>query len=372
MSQELKRIPSALDSIPTKVTFEQVNVFYGNHQALHNVSLSIPKGRVTVIIGPSGCGKSTTLRCINRLVATQSGTITVDNNPIESYKPETLRRNIGYAIQSVGLFPHLSVSDNISILIRILKWSPEHRHHRVRELLKLVGLDPERYSPKFPRQLSGGEAQRIGVARALAANPDLLLMDEPFGAVDPLTRENLQDEFIRIQRQLKKTIVFVTHDLDEAVRLADFLVIMKDGKIIQADSTTSILAEPQEGFVTDFLGPNRTLKRLTLYTVDQFLEPAQTHPCDKPLPPQETTANSKALWIVNETGTPQEVLIQRHKTLIQKPIVLESHSVKPYSSLKEALSRILSLGIRVAPIIDNNNCIIGEIAYERIEELSLQ
>ncbi len=372
MNQEHKRIAASLDSVPTKVAFEQVNVFYGSQQALHDISLSIPKGRVTVIIGPSGCGKSTTLRCINRLVPTQSGTITVDNNPIESYRPDTLRRNIGYAIQSVGLFPHLSVSDNISILIRILKWSPERRQQRVQELLELVGLNPERYSPKFPRQLSGGEAQRVGVARALAADPDLLLMDEPFGAVDPLTRENLQDEFIRIQRQLKKTIVFVTHDLDEAVRLADFLVIMKDGKIIQADSPNSILAEPRGGFVTDFLGPNRTLKRLTLYTVDQLQEPARTHPSDKPLPPQGTTADSKALWIVSKTGTPQEVLIQRNKTLIQKPIVLESHSVKPYSSLKEALSRILSLGIGVVPIIDNTNRIIGEIAYERIEELSLQ
>ncbi len=258
---------------------DRISVRYGEIEALKEVCLQIPTNRVTVLIGPpSGCGKSTTLRCINALVKLSSGVITYGDESIQNMNETELRRSMGgYAIQSVGLMPHLSVEENVDLVPRLLGQERSGRGgERVERLLTLVRLDPPKiYRNKYPpHELSGGgEAQRVGgVARALGADPPVLLMDEPFGgAVDPLTREQLQDEFIRIQRQLKKTVIFVTHDIDEAIRLADYLVIMKDGgEVIQADTPPEqILSSPQDDFVERFLGPpDRSLKRLSLFTAD--------------------------------------------------------------------------------------------------------
>ncbi|MDA3850345.1 MAG: ABC transporter ATP-binding protein, partial [Spirochaetaceae bacterium] len=212
------------------INLHKVEVHYGDKRALKGISLKIPNQRVTVLIGPSGCGKSTTLRCINGLVRPHKGVVEYRGQDIRQQDPTKLRREMGYAIQSAGLIPHMTVAQNVSLVPKLLGWDQSRRNRRSEELLELVGLSPGEFSHKYPSQLSGGEAQRCGVARALGADPPVLLMDEPFGAVDPINREILQDEFIAIQRKLKKTVVFVTHDLEEALRLADFLVIMQDGK----------------------------------------------------------------------------------------------------------------------------------------------
>ena len=217
-----------------------------------------------MLIGPSGCGKTTTLRMINRLIEP-----TLGQHPRRraatppSFKPEELRRHIGYVIQSVGLFPHLTVAENVATVPALLGWEPARTAHaRTSELLELVGLPPHAYGGKYPRQLSGGEAQRVGVARALAADPPVLLMDEPFGAVDPLARDRLQGEFARIQRELRKTVVFVTHDVDEAIRLADRIALMRAGRLEQYDTPEALLDTPANKFVHDFIGADAALKRL--------------------------------------------------------------------------------------------------------------
>jgi len=215
--------------------------------------MEINQGETCVLIGPSGCGKTTTLRMINRLVEPTSGRIYVNGQDTSQIKPDQLRKSIGYAIQSVGLFPHLSVAANISVVPELLKWDKGRTAERVEELLTLVGLDPAEYAHKYPNQLSGGEAQRIGVARALAANPPILLMDEPFGAVDPLTRERLQAQFIRIQQELRKTIILVTHDLDEALKLGDRIALIERRRYHSGRNTRRILTNPRNAYVERFV-----------------------------------------------------------------------------------------------------------------------
>lgn len=241
--------------------------------AVSDISLEFPDGEVAVLIGPSGCGKSTTLRMINRLIEPGAGTITLDGVDVRSIRAEELRRGIGYAIQGVGLFPHWTVGQNIATVPGLLGWERNRITRRVEELLELVGLDPGRYAGAYPEELSGGEAQRVGVARALAADPPVLLMDEPFGAVDPLTRDRLQREFLEIQARLRKTVVFVTHDIDEAVRLGDTITIMRDGRIVQRDRPERVLAYPVDDFVGEFVGAERALKRLSLAPVNRVMRP---------------------------------------------------------------------------------------------------
>lgn len=219
--------------------------------AVDNVSLEIPSNELTVLIGPSGCGKTTTLKMINRIVSPTAGKVLIDGVDTSTMDPKRLRRKIGYVIQNIGLFPHMTVKENISTVPRLLKWAKKRTQERVEQLMHLVGLDPSMYADMLPRELSGGQAQRIGVARALAADPPIVLMDEPFGAVDPLTRVRLQDEFVRIQKELKKTIVFVTHDIDEAIRLSDRIAVMAEGKVVQYASAEEILASPVNKFVHD-------------------------------------------------------------------------------------------------------------------------
>ncbi|MGA8402328.1 MAG: ABC transporter ATP-binding protein [Stellaceae bacterium] len=231
-----------------------VSKSYDGRSVVSDLTLSVPNGAFCVLLGPSGCGKSTMLRMINRLVPFDSGSIRIGGEDIARVAPETLRRRIGYAIQSTGLFPHWRVDDNIATVPRLLQWPAERVRERVTQLLTLLRLDPETYRGKYPHQLSGGEQQRVGVARALAADPDVLLMDEPFAAVDPITRDSLQAELIRIHRATGKTILFVTHDIEEALRLATMIAIMEHGRLAQVGTPLDIVEHPASDFVRDFIG----------------------------------------------------------------------------------------------------------------------
>ncbi|MFF4230284.1 betaine/proline/choline family ABC transporter ATP-binding protein [Streptomyces sp. NPDC001820] len=236
--------------------------------AVDDVSLEIKPGETVILVGPSGCGKSTTLRMINRLIEPTSGRIRIDEEDVTDIDPVGLRRKIGYAIQASGLFPHMTVAENIALVPKMVGWSKSRVKDRVEEMLDLVGLDPREFHGRYPRQLSGGQQQRVGVARALAADPPVLLMDEPFGAVDPITRDHLQDELIRLQRELHKTIVFVTHDFDEAIKLGDRIAVLRErSHIAQFDTPEAILTNPADDFVSGFVGAGAALKRLNLTRV---------------------------------------------------------------------------------------------------------
>ena len=242
--------------------------------AVDNVDLVIPAGEIVMLVGPSGCGKTTTMKMINRLIEPTGGRILIGDEDVTHKDPDELRRRIGYVIQGAGLFPHYTVGDNIALVPRLLKWDKKRVDARVAELLELVSLEPSIYKDRYPRELSGGQQQRVGVARALAADPPVLLMDEPFGAVDPITRQRLQDELLRLQVELKKTIVFVTHDFDEAVKLGDRIAILDVGsKIVQYDTPEQILTNPANDFVRGFIGAGSALKQLNLTRVRDI----QTH-----------------------------------------------------------------------------------------------
>lgn len=236
------------------VEFINVTKNYGSTAAVADLSLQVAKGDFCVRVGSSGCGKSTTLKMVNLLVEPTAGEIRFKGQSVQNFEPEHLRRQIGYVIQSIGLFPHWSVADNIGVVPRLLKWAPERAQERTRELLAMLHLDPKEFLAKFPHELSGGEAQRVGVARALAADPDVLLMDEPFGALDPITRKSLQDEMLRLHGQLGKTVLFVTHDIDEAFRLGSKIAVMHAGGILQYDTPENIRRWPANTFVRTFIG----------------------------------------------------------------------------------------------------------------------
>ena len=236
--------------------------------AVNNLSLKVPAGEICVLVGPSGCGKTTAMRMVNRMIDVTEGDILLDGRSIRERDPAQLRRDIGYAIQQIGLFPHQTVSQNIATVPRLLGWSKARMRARVDELLELVSLDPHETRDRYPSQLSGGQRQRVGVARALAADPPLMLMDEPFGAIDPINRERLQNEFLRLQKEIRKTIVFVTHDIDEAIKMGDRIAIFRQGgHLEQYASPDELLSEPASDFVADFLGAERGLKRLALIPV---------------------------------------------------------------------------------------------------------
>ncbi len=258
------------------IRFENVSKSYGAGEAVDNLDISVEQGELVVLLGPSGCGKTTTLRMINRLVEPTSGTIYVNGSDVARQDLQHLRRGIGYVIQATGLFPHLTIEQNVEVVPKLLGWSKAKRRERARELLALVGLEPASYAERYPGELSGGEQQRVGVARALAADPPIMLMDEPFGAVDPLTRDRLQGEFQELQRSLRKTVVFVTHDLDEAVRLADRICLMKDGGVEQFATPEELLSRPATEFAEKFVGPLRALKRLGRLRVGELMRPEPT------------------------------------------------------------------------------------------------
>jgi osmoprotectant transport system ATP-binding protein len=243
-------------------------LFPGGHAAVRELTIEFATGQLTMLVGPSGCGKTTTLKMINRLIEPSEGRIFHDEQDVTHVDPVVLRLRMGYVIQNVGLFPHMSIADNVATVPRLLGWDKARIQRRVTELLELVGLDPKQFARRYPHQLSGGQRQRVGVARALGADPPVLLMDEPFGAIDRIARERLQNEFLRIQREVRKTVIFVTHDIDEAIKLGDRIAVMNAGRLEQYDTPAAILAKPATDLVVDLLGPDRGLKRLSVTPID--------------------------------------------------------------------------------------------------------
>lgn len=356
------------------IRLEEVTKNYGDTTAVDNLSLEVGQGELCILIGPSGCGKTTTLRMINRLIKPTAGHIFINGHDASKIEPEKLRQSIGYAIQSVGLFPHMTVAANIAVVPQLLHWSKDRINNRIEELLTLVDLNLGEYAGKYPSQLSGGEAQRIGVARALAADPPILLMDEPFGAVDPLTRKKLQAQFARIQQELKKTVIMVTHDLDEAIRLADKIAIMQSGKLVQYDTPERILSKPANKFIRDFVGADRALKRLSRIGIEDFIKPASAIKAG--MSPKESISaigDYRWGWVVDDDGqligyidkgdlataaSINQVIIHRDANEI---------AVTYGSTLHEALSRMLGQGLKHIPVTDEKKHLVGEIALGDIE-----
>jgi osmoprotectant transport system ATP-binding protein len=255
-----------------EIELDHVTKRYGNNPrpAIDDLSLTIPAGEICVLIGPSGGGKTTAMKMINRLISITEGDIRIDGTSVKALEKTELRRGIGYVIQQIGLFPHMTVENNVGTVPRLLGWDKERMRARARELLELVGLDPDEHAQRFPSQLSGGQRQRVGLARAMAADPPLMLMDEPFGAIDPITRERLQNDFLRLHREIRKTVVFVTHDIDEAIKMGDRICILREGGVLaQYDTPEAILAAPADDFVARFVGEDRGLKRLALRRLDE-------------------------------------------------------------------------------------------------------
>jgi osmoprotectant transport system ATP-binding protein len=271
--------------------------------AVNDLSFEVPAGAICVLVGPSGCGKTTSLKMVNRLIEPSGGEILLDGVNVQSQPVTALRRRIGYVIQQVGLFPHLTIGRNVAVVPGLEGWPKERQLARTRELLTLVGLDPDRYDGRYPSQLSGGERQRVGVARALAADPPLMLMDEPFAAVDPIVRSHLQDEFLRLQRELAKTILFVTHDVDEAIKMGDLIAVMAEGgHLAQFGPPDEILAHPASEFVARFVGADRGLKRLSLRTVADVDVVPIGRPDGLPnLPPETSLRDALSILLVADT-----------------------------------------------------------------------
>ncbi|MFF3251908.1 MULTISPECIES: betaine/proline/choline family ABC transporter ATP-binding protein [Streptomycetaceae] len=320
--------------------------------AVDGVSMEIGAGETVIFVGPSGCGKSTTLKMINRLIEPTSGRIRIGGEDVTDMDPVRLRRKIGYAIQSSGLFPHMTVAENIALVPRMVGWSKARVRDRVEEMLDLVGLDPREFRGRYPRQLSGGQQQRVGVARALAADPPVLLMDEPFGAVDPITRDHLQDELIRLQHELHKTIVFVTHDFDEAIKLGDRIAVLRErSHIAQFDTPEAILTNPADDFVSGFVGAGAALKRLNLTRVrDVGVADFPTVRLDDPLQSifdrlrEATTTNE--LLLLDRRGRPYKWLrrgdLMRAKGSLARAGTLVGDTVTRDATLRDALEAVLT------------------------------
>jgi osmoprotectant transport system ATP-binding protein len=271
--------------------------------AVDSLSLEVATGETCVLIGPSGCGKTTTMRMVNRMIEPDAGNIEVGGRDVTHVDPIELRRSIGYVIQQIGLFPHMTIAENIATVPRLLGWDEARTAKRIDELLDLVAMDPVTYRARFPRELSGGQRQRVGVARALAADPPVMLMDEPFGAIDPITRAKLQDEFLRIQQRLRKTIVFVTHDIDEAIRMGDKIAIMRAGRLVQYDTPETILARPADAFVEEFVGSDRVLKRLSLLTAGAYAAADGASAPGLTVRPDATLREALTLMLVSDVDT---------------------------------------------------------------------
>jgi osmoprotectant transport system ATP-binding protein len=296
--------PPALSGEAAEIVFDEATKRYPGRPepAVDALSIEIPAGEICVLVGPSGGGKTTAMKMVNRLIDITSGDIRLDGRSVRSLNETELRRGIGYVIQQIGLFPHMSVAGNVGTVPRLLGWDRKRIDARTRELLELVGLDPEEDRRRYPGQLSGGQRQRVGLARALAADPPVMLMDEPFGAIDPITRERLQDEFLRLHGEIGKTVIFVTHDIDEAIKMGDRIAILADGgRLAQYDTPDAILARPASDFVARFVGADRGLKRLSLATLrDIELEPMNGHV--EPTAPLDTSLRDALSLMLTHAG----------------------------------------------------------------------
>ncbi len=364
------------------VEFQRVTKRYGPDTAgpgaVNDLSLKVPAGKICVLVGPSGCGKTTSLKMVNRLIEPTSGHIFIDGADVAAEEPTALRRRIGYVIQQVGLFPHQTIGENVATVPRLLGWAPARQRERTDELLALVGLEPGRHRDRYPNQLSGGERQRVGVARALAADPPVMLMDEPFGAVDPIVRERLQNEFLRLQEGLAKTILFVTHDIDEAIKMGDLVAVMHSGGTLARFGTPSeILADPASDFVARFVGADRGLKRLSLTRVrDVPLASALTaRPGDDAADARSRVATDPFghLLLVDALDRPIGWLDPRELP-ISGPLeasmaVPMSPLLDPETTLKDALSMLLDEDVQAGIAVDAEGRVLGLLTVEVIAGL---
>jgi osmoprotectant transport system ATP-binding protein len=360
------------------VEFDKVTKRYaggkGGPAAVQELSITIPGGEICVLVGPSGCGKTTTLKMVNRLVEPSSGRILLDGENILERDPVQLRRGIGYVIQQTGLFPHRTIGDNVATVPGLLGWDKTRIRMRVDELIELVGLDPASYRDRYPVQLSGGERQRIGVARAIAADPPVLLMDEPFGAVDPITRERLQNEFLRLQRQLRTTILFVTHDIDEAIKMGDRVAVFKPGgKLAQFDTAETVLEAPADEFVARFVGSDRGLKRLSLSRVRNV-------PLEHPVTVRAGTDGAEIERQLDRASTPYVLMVDDQERpvgwlwrqdLAGGSVGPERASspeplLDPDSTLRDALSAMLGSAVQEGLVVDADGRLLGSVSVEAI------
>ncbi|MEB3356454.1 MAG: ABC transporter ATP-binding protein [Synechococcales bacterium] len=321
------------------IRFEQVSLTFprSTHPAVDQCSCEVRSGELVVILGPSGCGKTTLLKMVNRLYEPTAGKIFLNETPIRRLKATTLRQQIGYVIQQSGLFPHMTVAQNVAVVPRLLGWDKARIADRVDELLELVAIAPEQYRDRYPAQLSGGQQQRVGIARALAGDPNVLLMDEPFGAIDAITRAALQEEILRLQRQLHKTILFVSHDVEEALRLADRLLIMQAGRIVQYDTPFNILTRPANGFVHELLGADDMVRQLSLLSVERAMVPL-------------SSGNGKDGHDGPQAGDRQG-----------------QPAIARYDSLRDALSLLLRTGAKELTVVDSQGA-VGVLTLEHIRD----
>lgn len=345
--------------------------------AVERLTLDIHRGEILVLVGPSGCGKSTTLRLINRMIEPSSGRIYFDGEDVTDIDPTELRRRIGYVIQRIGLFPHQTIAQNIATVPRMLGWDSARITERTNELLDLVGLDPSVYRDRFPKELSGGQAQRVGVARALAADPPVMLMDEPFGAVDPMTRDRLQNEFLRLQSEVGKTIVFVTHDIDEAIKMGDRIAILRERSIIaQLDQPARILAYPVDEFVDDFIGSGSTLKGLHFERVRDLTLPE--YPTVTTATDRDTARvmldNSDARWllVLDDDNKPVRWLNETHVNDESRPLGTSGPVVRALielnATLHDALEAMITSSAAQAVIIDQRGRYIGVVQIDLLTQ----
>lgn len=354
------------------IEFKNIQKKYDNgNVVLKNINLTCETGKITVLIGPSGCGKTTTMKLINRLINPTNGSVFIDGEDISNINPVELRRKIGYVIQHIGLFPHMTIAQNVSVVPRLLKWDKNKIEKRVDELMELAGLDPKIYKNRYPSELSGGQQQRIGVIRALAAEPSIVLMDEPFSALDPISREQLQEELNKLQREINKTIVFVTHDMDEALKIADKIVIMKDGEIVQADSPENILRHPANDFVRDFIGKKRLKESQEKMTVADVMitEPISIYPY-RGLAMAMSLMEKKSvdsLVVVNEQNEIQGYIsiydVVRNFADESKKVadIVQpfSHVITKDTLLEEAVHLLHGSNLSYLPVINEENYLCG-------------
>ena len=354
------------------VEFRHVSKQYGPQGAVVDLSLLVPAGEICVLVGPSGCGKTTSLKMVNRLVEPSSGQVLIDGQDVMSVDVTTLRRRIGYVIQQIGLFPHQTIADNVATVPHLLGWPKQRTRARVDELLELIGLDPARVRNRYPAQLSGGERQRVGVARAMAAEPPVMLMDEPFSAVDPIVRERLQNEFLRLHRTLGTTVLFVTHDIDEAIKMGNRVAVMQQGgHLAQYAPPTELLLQPANDFVARFVGVDRGLKRLALLNVsDVALQEAPVARIGEEVAAIRQRANDGWVLLLDANDRPEGWVNVKHLDGSIGPEAVDPSSpiINFETTLRDALSMLLASSVQTAVVVDERGRYGGVLTLDALGE----